>query len=85
VAVNEERPIHPLYGYVYVTDLKEGLVIVDVTCLFNGDPQDNFLHKDAVFNPDHKLDGAMKAFVAGRYLYIACARGIEVVDIDKPL
>ncbi|HEX4138964.1 MAG TPA: hypothetical protein VHY09_01350 [Candidatus Methylacidiphilales bacterium] len=83
--VNEERPIHPLYNYVYVTDLKEGLVIVDVSCLFNGDPQDNFLHKDAVFNPDHKLDGAMKAFVAGRYLYVACARGIEVVDIDKPL
>jgi hypothetical protein len=85
VAVNEERPIHPLYGFVYVTDLKEGLVIVNVNCLFNGDPQDNFLHKDAVFNPDHKLDGAMKAFVAGHYLYVACPRGIEVVDINTPL
>lgn len=83
--VNEEQPIHPLYGYVYVTDLKEGLVIVDTTCLFDGDPQNNFLHKDAVFNPDSKLNGAMKAFVAGRYLYVACPRGIEVVDIDKPL
>jgi hypothetical protein len=82
---NEERPIHPLYGYVYVTDLKEGLDIVDVTCLMNGDPQDNFLHKDVQFNPDHKLDGAMKAFVAGRYLYVACDRGIEVIDIDNPL
>jgi hypothetical protein len=83
--VNEERPIHPLYGYVYVTDLKEGLVIVDTTCLFDGDPQNNFLHKDAVFNPDGKLTGAMKAFVAGRYLYVACPRGIEVIDIDQPL
>jgi len=83
--VNEEQPIHPLYGYVYVTDLKEGLVIVDTTCLFDGDPQNNYLHKDAVFNPDGKLAGATKAFVAGRYLYIACARGIEVVDIDVPL
>jgi hypothetical protein len=83
--VNEEQPIHPLYGYVYVTDLKEGLVIVDTTCLFDGDPQNNFLHKDAVFNPDGKLNGAMKAFVAGRYLYVACPRGIEVVDIDDPL
>jgi hypothetical protein len=83
--VNEEQPIHPLYGYVYVTDLKEGLVIVDTTCLFDGDPQNNFLHKDAVFNPDGKLNGATKAFVAGRYLYVACPRGIEVVDIDNPL
>jgi hypothetical protein len=83
--VNEEQPIHPLYGYVYVTDLKEGLVIVDTTCLFDGDPQNNFLHKDAVFNPDGKLSGATKAFIAGRYLYVACPRGIEVVDINNPL
>ncbi len=83
--VNEEQPISPIYGYVYVTDLKEGLVIVDTTCLFDGDPQNNFLHKDAVFNPDGKLTGAMKAFVAGRYLYVACPRGIEVVDIENPL
>ena len=83
--VNEERPIHPLYGYVYVTDLKEGLVIVDVNCLFDGDPQNNFLHKDVVFNPDGKLTGAMKAFVAGKNLYVVCQRGVEIVDIDDPL
>jgi len=83
--LNEEQPIHPLYGYVYVTDLKEGLVIVDTTCLFDGDPQNNYLHKDAVFNPDGKLTGATKAFVAGRYLYVSCPRGIEVVDINVPL
>ena len=83
--VNEEQPISPIYGYVFVTDLKEGLVIVDMTCLLDGDPQNNFLHKDAVFNPDGKLTGAMKSFVAGRYLYVACARGIEVVDVIDPL
>ncbi len=83
--VNEEQPISPIYGYVFVTDLKEGLVIVDTTCLFDGDPQNNFLHKDVVFNAEGKLDGAMKAFVAGRYVYVACARGIEVVDVQDPL
>ena len=83
--VNEEQPISPIYGCVYVTDLKEGLVVVNTTCLFDGDPQNNFLHKDAIYNPDGKLTGAMKAFVAGRYLYVACPRGIEVVDIDQPL
>ena len=83
--VNEEQPISPIYGYVFVTDLKEGLVIVDTTCLFDGDPQNNFLHKDVVFNPEGKLSGAMKSFVAGRNLYVACPRGIEVVDIKDPL
>jgi hypothetical protein len=83
--VNEEQPINPIYGYVFVTDLKEGLVIVDVTCLFDGDPQNNFLHKNAVFNPGGRLTGATKAFVAGHNLYVACPRGIEVVDITDPL
>ncbi|HEV3271659.1 MAG TPA: hypothetical protein VGZ93_05705 [Candidatus Methylacidiphilales bacterium] len=83
--VNEEQPISPIYGCVFVTDLKEGLVIVDTTCLFDGDPQNNFLHKVAAFNPDGKLTGATKAFVAGRNLYVACPRGIEVVDIENPL
>ena len=40
---NEEQPIHDVYGYVSATDRKEGLVIVDTTCLMNGDPADNFL------------------------------------------
>jgi hypothetical protein len=83
--VNEEQPINPIYGYVFVTDLKLGLVVVDTACLMDGDPQNNFLHKDAVFNPDGKLNGAMKSWVAGRYLYVACDRGIEVVDITDPL
>ena len=83
--VNEEQPISPIYGYVFVTDLKEGLVIVDVNCLFDGDPQNNFLHKDVVFNPDGKLTGATKSFVAGRHLYVVCPHGVEVVDVNDPL
>ncbi len=83
--VNEEQPISPIYNYAFVTDKKWGLVVVDVSCLFDGDPQNNFLHKDAVFNPDGKLTGAMKSWVAGRYLYVVCPRGVEVVDIEDSL
>jgi hypothetical protein len=83
--VNEEQPLSPIYNYAFVTDLKEGLVIVDVSCLFDGDPENNFLHKDVVFNPDGKLTGATKSFVAGRHVYVACPRGIEVVDVFDPL
>ena len=82
---NEEQPIHAVYGYVFATDRKEGLVIVDTTCLINGDPEDNFLKKDAVFNPDGKLTGAEYAVCAGSRVYVCTPRGIAVVDVRDPL
>ena len=82
---NQEQPIHAIYGYVFATDRKEGLVIVDTTCLFNGDPQDNFLKKDVVFNPDGRLDGAEYAVCAGSRVYVCTPRGIAVVDVRDPL
>lgn len=82
---NEEQPIHPIYGYAFVTDRKEGLVIVDTTCLMNGDPEDNFLKKDAVFNPDGKLNNAEYVVLAGSRAYICTPRGLSVVDVRDPL
>jgi hypothetical protein len=49
--VNEEQPMHPLYRYAYVTDRYEGLVVVDVDMLADGDPLNNFLERVATFNP----------------------------------
>jgi len=82
---NEEQPIHPLYAYVYITDREEGLVIVNVATLVDGNPANNFLKKDVVFNPDGKLWDATHCYVAGNRLYITCRRGLLVVDIDDPL
>ena len=82
---NEEQPIHAVYGYIFATDRKEGLVIVDVACLFNGNPEDNFLKKDAVFNPDGKLTGAEFAVCAGSRVYVCTPRGLAVVDVHDPL
>jgi hypothetical protein len=82
---NQEQPIHMLYAYVYVTDRDEGLVIVNVATLVDGNPENNFLKKDVVFNPDGKLKGATHSFVAGHYLYVTCQRGLAVVDIDDPM
>ncbi len=82
---NEEQPIHPLYNYAYVTDLEEGLVIVDVATMIDGAPDNNFLKKDAVFNPGGQLDGAIFAVVAGENLYVCVPSGLVVVDISNPL
>src|SRR6185503_8825879 len=34
---NEEQPIHPLYGYLYVVDKYEGLILVNAATLLDGD------------------------------------------------
>ena len=50
---NEEQPISPVYGYVFVTDRDEGLVMVNVGTLLDGDPTNNFFRDTEIirFNP----------------------------------
>ena len=92
---NEEQPIHPFYGYVYVSDREQGLFIVNVGTLFDGNPENNFLNraklKDAAgnsigdyYNPGGVLTGASFAVCAGHRVFITTARGLAVVDVDQP-
>ena len=83
--VNQEQPMHPIYRYAYVTDKVEGLVVVDVDMLADGDPLNNFLEKAASFNPDGILDDARYITLAGEYAYILCKRGLVVVSIADPV
>jgi hypothetical protein len=82
---NEEQPIHPLYRYAYISDREEGLILVDVTTLVDANPSNNFFTRAVTFNPDGALSGAEALAVAGRYVYVACAKGLAIVDIDQPL
>lgn len=92
---NQEQPIHLLYGFLYVTDKYEGLIVVGnpnlkgkapgVSTLLNGNPEDNFLRRAVTFNPNGILNGARRIAIAGTYAYILCDRGLVVVDLDNPL
>jgi hypothetical protein len=88
---NEEQPPHPLYGYLYVLDRKEGLVLTGAGTLLDGDPDDNFLERaklddgTTAFNPDGVLAGASNGTIAGHYLYACTPTSIVVIDIDRPL
>ncbi|MBZ5646956.1 MAG: hypothetical protein LAN37_07000 [Acidobacteriia bacterium] len=94
-AENEEQPIHLMYGFLYVADRKEGLVVVGdpdlkhptpgVGTLLDGNPANNFLTRALAFNPEHALDGARRIVIAGTFAYVLCDRGLVVVDLDKPL
>ena len=59
--------------------------MVNVATLVDGNPDNNFLKRDVVFNPDGKLAGASACVVAGHHLYLTCKRGLVVVDIDNPM
>jgi hypothetical protein len=82
---NEEQPIHPFYGYLYVTDRQEGLIVVGAGTLLDGDPRNNFLSRAATFNPDGALRGAVNLALAGHFAYVLCDRGLVVVSLDDPL
>ncbi len=82
---NREQPLHPIYHFAFVADREEGLVLVDVDTLTDGDPTNNFLRRqpvygNAAYNPDGVLDGAANLAVAGNHVYVACDRGLVVVD-----
>ena len=88
---NEEQPIHPLYGYLYLLDREEGLILVPAGTLLDGNPDNNFLERARLadgattFNPGGALAGAVSGAIAGHYLYVCADRGLLLIDLDDPL
>ncbi len=95
IPANEEQPIALMYGFLYVTDAEEGLIVIGdpnlkskspgVLTLLDGNPANNFLKRAATFNPNGILNGARRITIAGTYAYILCDRGLVVVNIENPL
>ena len=82
---NQEKPFHPLYNYAYVTDEQEGLILVNVNTLADGEPRNNYLSRALTWNPDGVLNGARYLTIGGANLYIVTPRGLVIVNIDEPL
>jgi hypothetical protein len=92
---NEEQPIHLLYGFLYIADKEEGLIVVGdpnlkskspgVSTLLDGNPSNNFLKRALTFNPGGILSGARRMAIAGTYAYVLTDKALVVVDLDNPL
>jgi hypothetical protein len=82
---NREATVHPMYAYIYVTDRHEGLIIVNVGTLLDGNPTNNFIKRDVVFNPDGLLCGATNLAIVGTYAYVCCDAGLVVVSLEDPV
>lgn len=84
-----------LYGFLYVADKEEGLVIVGdpnlkskspgVGALLDGNPANNFLKRALAFNPNGLLTGARHLAIAGSFVYVLTGKALVVVDLDSPL
>lgn len=82
---NQEQKMHEIYRYAFVTDREEGLIVVDVTTLVDGEPRNNFFERALTWNENGVLDGARHITIAGSYFYIATPRDIVVLSMFDPL
>src|SRR5208282_196507 len=92
---NEEQPINLMYGFLFLADREEGLIVVGnpdlkakspgVGTLLDGDPNNNFLKRAYAFNPDGALAGARRVVIVGTYAYVLCDKGLAVVDLGNML
>jgi hypothetical protein len=82
---NKEQPIHLVFGFLYVADAEEGLILIGAGTTIDGNPINNFLKRQVTFNPDGLLCGAQYVHIVGHYAYVACDAGLVVVNLDNPL
>ncbi|MBC2664081.1 hypothetical protein H7F51_00965 [Novosphingobium flavum] len=83
--INQEQAFLPIYSYAAVTDAVEGLIMVNVDTLADGELRNNFLKRAVTWNPDNVLKGARHVQLAGEVAYITADAGLVVVDLHDPL
>src|SRR5262249_11536996 len=82
--VNQEQPFHPIYNYAAITDSEEGLILVDVNTLQDGEPRNNFLKRALTWNAGGVLNGARHITLGGSYAYITANAGVVIVNLMNP-
>jgi len=82
---NQEQPIHPIYSHLFITDAEEGLIVVNVDTLVDGEPRNNHLERAATWNPGGVLNGARFITLGGHYAYVLTPTALVIVNLDNPL
>lgn len=83
--INQEQPFLPIYSYAAVTDSEEGLILVNVDTMADGEFRNNFLKRAVTWNDNGVLKGARHIILAGEIAYITADVGLVVVDLSDPL
>lgn len=82
---NQEQAFHPIYNYAVITDSVEGLILVDINTMADGEFRNNFLKRAVTWNDQGVLKGARHITLAGHYAYVTADIGLVVVDLDDPM
>jgi hypothetical protein len=88
--MNQEQAFKPIYNYAVVTDAVEGLILVNVNTMADGEFRNNKLKRKVyadgttAWNPGGVLNGARHIVLAGEVAYITAAKGLVVVDLSDP-
>jgi len=88
--MNQEQAFLPIYNYAVVTDSVEGLILVDVNTLADGEFRNNdldrltFANGNDAWNEGGVLTGARHITLAGEIAYITADAGLVVVDLADP-
>jgi hypothetical protein len=82
---NLETPMHPIYHYAFISDGVEGLIVVNVDTLQDGEPRNNFLDRELTWNEDGILTGAQFIYLTGARAFIGTPDKVVVLDLDDPL
>jgi hypothetical protein len=77
--------MHPIYSHAFVTDAVEGLIVINVDTLADGEPRNNHLRRALTWNPDGILSGARFITLGGYYGYVLTDDALVVVNLDDPL
>jgi hypothetical protein len=83
--INQEQPFLPIYHYAAITDSTEGLILVNIDTMADGEFRNNMLKRAATWNPGGILKGARHIVLAGEVAYITADAGLVVVDLADPL
>lgn len=82
---NQEQPFHPIYNYALITDAEEGLILVDINTLADGEPRNNKLERALTWNPDGVLNGARHIEMGGYRAFVSTPRGLVIINLDTPM
>ncbi|MFM7403625.1 MAG: hypothetical protein ACKO1N_05905, partial [Erythrobacter sp.] len=88
--MNQEQAFLPIYNYAAVTDSVEGLILVNINTLADGEFRNNRLTRkvyadgSTAWNPGGVLAGARHIVLAGEIAYITADKGLVVVDLSDP-
>ncbi len=82
---NLEDKLHEIYHYAVIVDAVEGLILVNVDTLSDGDPQNNFLKRALTWNEGGVLTGARFVTLGGTNAYVLTETSLVILDLDKPL